>query len=192
MHLCADTLQALTAFITDVMSIFKPPVDTCVYLLYFPRQSNLTVWQIHPQAQENANQCIHASTKKWHHVLVPWMRLDEYYFNQISIASIDEDIFRKIPEVGTAPDMVNDDLPSNLDYLDASFGTAAGLRELRDDDLDEFDPADAGRVTPTQSALQLGVISNVGGETIKVFRPFNIVENYFDTLQPDPSGGDSE
>lgn len=120
------------------------------------------------------------------------MRLNKHHFNQISIASIDEDIFRKVPEVGPAPDMVNDDLPSNLDYLDASFGTAAGLRELRDDDLDEFDLEDAGRVTPTQSALQLGVISNVGGETIKILSPFNIVENHFDTLLPDSSGGGSE
>lgn len=119
------------------------------------------------------------------------MRLNEQHFNQIFVASIDEDIFRKVPEVGPAPDMVNDDLPSNLDYLDASFGTAAGLRELRDDDLDEFDLEDAGRVTPTQNALQLGVISNVGGETIKILRPFNVVGNHFDTLLPDPSSDDS-
>ena len=117
--------------------------------------------------------------------------MNEHELN-IPIASVDEHIFRRIPEVGPAPDMINDDLPSNLDYLDASFGTAAGLRELRDDDLDEFDLEDAGRVTPTQSALQLGIISNVGGETIKILRPFDIVENHFDTLVPDSAGGDSE
>ena len=112
----------------------------------------------------------------------------------VFLASVDEHAFRRIPDVGSAPDMINDDLPSNLDYLDASFGTAAGLRELRDDDLDEFDPEDSetGRVTPTQSSQQVGVISNVGGETIKMLRPLNIVEHHFDTLPPDSAGGNSE
>ena len=90
--------------------------------------------------------------------------------------------------------MINDDLPSNLDYLDASFGTAAGLRELRDDDLDEFDlkEAESGRVTPTQVSQQLGITSNVGGETIKLLAPLNIIEHHFDTLPPDSAGGKSE
>lgn len=90
--------------------------------------------------------------------------------------------------------MISDDLPSNLDYLDASFGTAAGLRELRDDDLDEFDLDDAetGRVTPTQASQQVGIISNVGGETIKMLRPLKIIEHHFDILPPDSSGGNSE
>lgn len=90
--------------------------------------------------------------------------------------------------------MINDDLPANLDYLDESFGAAAGLRELRDDDLDEFDLEDAekGRVTPTQGAPQLGIISNVGGETIKLLQPLDIVDNYFDTLPPESASGSSE
>jgi hypothetical protein len=114
--------------------------------------------------------------------------------SMVILASVDEHAFRRVPDVGSAPDMINDDLPSNLDYLDASFGTAAGLRELRDDDLDEFDPEDSetGRVTPTQGSQQVGVISNVGGETIKLLRPLNIVEHYFDTLPPDSAGGNSE
>jgi autophagy-related protein 2 len=110
------------------------------------------------------------------------------------LSSVDEHAFRRVPEVGPAPDMIYDDLPSNLDYLDASFGTAAGLRELRDDDLDEFDPEDAesGRVTPTQGSQQLGITSNGGGETIKMLRPLNIVEHHFETLPPDSAGGNSE
>ena len=112
----------------------------------------------------------------------------------ILLASVDEHTFRRVPDVGPAPDMINDDLPSNLDYLDASFGTAAGLRELRDDDLDEFDLEDAetGRVTPTQDSQQVGVISNVGGETIKMLRPLHIVEHHFDTLPTDSADGNSE
>lgn len=89
--------------------------------------------------------------------------------------------------------MISDDLPANLDYLDASFGTAAGLRELRDDDLDEFDleEAETGRTTPTLVEPQIGIISNVGGETIKILRPLNIVENHFDTLPPDSANDNS-
>jgi autophagy-related protein 2 len=79
--------------------------------------------------------------------------------------------------------MINDDLPSNLDYLDASFGTAAGFRELRDEDLDEFDVKDI----PTSGISSAGIVSSVGGETIRVLgeRGIHIVEHYFDTLPPD-------
>lgn len=89
--------------------------------------------------------------------------------------------------------MINDDLPVNLDYLDESFGAAAGLRELRDDDLDEFnlDEAETGRMTPTLVEPQIGIISNIGGETIKMIRPLKIVENHFDTLPPDSANVNS-
>ena len=53
-------------------------------------------------------------------------------------ASVEDLAFKKMPEVGPAPDMIFDDLPTNLDYLDESFGAAAGLRELVDEDLDQF------------------------------------------------------
>jgi autophagy-related protein 2 len=91
--------------------------------------------------------------------------------------------------------MIYDDLPTNLDYLDESFGTAAGLRELRDDDLDEFDigETNVGRGTSI-GAQQTGIISKVGGETIKIFRPegIRITENYFDALPPDTAQETSE
>lgn len=95
-----------------------------------------------------------------------------------------------MPEVGAAPDMINDDLPSNLDYLDASFGTAAGFRELRDEDLDEFDVEDI----PISGGSSAGVISSVGGETIRVSSEggIHIVEHYFDTLPPDSADDSSQ
>jgi autophagy-related protein 2 len=90
--------------------------------------------------------------------------------------------------------MINDDLPTNLDYLDESFGTAAGLRELRDDDLDDFDTKEQeiGQMTPTTSAAQLGIISKIGGETIKILRPegIQIIDNYFDYLPSESTHGD--
>lgn len=89
--------------------------------------------------------------------------------------------------------MIYDDLPANLDYLDESFGTAAGLRELRDDDLDEFglEETKTGRTTPTLVEPQIGIISNIGGETIKMIRPLKVVENHFDTLPPDSTNDNS-
>lgn len=80
--------------------------------------------------------------------------------------------------------MISDDLPANQDYLDASFGAAAGLRELRDDDLEDFDMEErSGRNTPVIG--QLGVVSNVGGETVRILKPFCFVEHHFDTISPD-------
>jgi autophagy-related protein 2 len=111
------------------------------------------------------------------------------------LASVDEHAFKRVPEVGTTPDMISDDLPSNLDYLDESFGAAAGLRELRDDDLDEFDIEETEiSVTTSPTGQQTGIISKIGGETIKILYPdgIHIVENHFDTLQPDSPEGDNK
>jgi autophagy-related protein 2 len=88
-----------------------------------------------------------------------------------------------MPEVGPAPDMINDDLPTNLEYLDESFGAAAGLRELSDD---EFDVEEAGlnRATSTAGNSVSGIVSRVGGETIKMLRSggIRILHDFFDTL----------
>lgn len=83
--------------------------------------------------------------------------------------------------------MIYDDLPSNLDYLDESFGAAGGLRELRDDDLDEFD----GHEVDTSFVDDPNIVSKVGGETIKVFETqgLEVVENYFLSIPPDTSRG---
>ncbi|THH20691.1 hypothetical protein EW146_g715 [Bondarzewia mesenterica] len=106
------------------------------------------------------------------------------YSHRALMASIDEQAFHRLPEVGAAPDMINDDLPSNLEYLDSSFGAAAGLREFADEDLEDFSEGD---VLPDSSAAMSGgqgLISKVGGETIRLLRPegIRIVENYLDTL----------
>jgi autophagy-related protein 2 len=101
--------------------------------------------------------------------------------------SIDQHAFQGIPEVGAAPDMINDDLPSNADYLDVSFGAAAGLRELDDDDLDMDDSSQSKQMSsanlPSYPADK-GVICSVGGETIKVLdgNGLHAIENFFNTL----------
>lgn len=104
------------------------------------------------------------------------------FFTNITIASLDEFAFRHtIPEVGAAPDLITDNLPSNLDYLDESFSTTAGLREFDDEDLDDFYTND------TATGDQTGVISTYGGETIRLFDPTGLhtIENYFETLPPE-------
>ncbi len=89
--------------------------------------------------------------------------------------------------------MIYDDLPTNLDYLDESFSAAAGLRELRDDDLEDFDNEGTDE-TQIPDDQRVGIVSKVGGETIKMLRPEGIhpVEHYFDNLQPEPMDGNME
>ena len=106
----------------------------------------------------------------------------------ISPDSIDQHAFQSIPEVGAAPDMIYDDLPSNPDYLDVSFGAAAGLRELDDDDDLDMDHSSQSKQMgsthlPSYPADK-GVISSVGGETIKLLdlSGLHAVENFFNTL----------
>ncbi|KAL1747537.1 hypothetical protein HDZ31DRAFT_31736 [Schizophyllum fasciatum] len=104
-----------------------------------------------------------------------------------SALSIDEKAYKQVPELGPAPDLIIDDLPTNPDYLDESFGAAAGFRELRDDDLEDFNDEAEEIPVYTPSGSQAGVIARAGGETIKILRPegINVVENYFDTLPPE-------
>lgn len=85
--------------------------------------------------------------------------------------------------------MIDDDLPSNLDYLDQSFSASAGLTALDDDEDDEFYPED-----PAQLANQLGVVATHGGETIRLLDPkgLKIIEHHFDALPPDSADESSQ
>ncbi|KAJ6502482.1 hypothetical protein C8R45DRAFT_818480 [Mycena sanguinolenta] len=156
LHLCADSLTAVTEFANDLVSSFKPVNEHD--FIPNPKPEPAVVSQ--PRSHESL------------------------------MASVDDLAFKKVPQVGPAPDMINDDLPTNLDYLDESFGTAAGLRELRDEDLDDFDVDDSLDIN-SQAVGAAGIVSKVGGETIKMLRPdgLRIVEHYFDTLPPDTSHG---
>lgn len=80
--------------------------------------------------------------------------------------------------------MIEDDLPTNPDYLDESFGAAAGLREIDDDEFGESDVE-----SPISNSFEdVSSAHAHGGETIRMLRPegLRIVENYFETLAPDP------
>jgi autophagy-related protein 2 len=152
LHLCADTMSAISAFISDLVVLFNPPPE-------------------------------HQSPKRKRKPMV----ISEQQQNPGGIMSSVGDLaFKKVPEIGPAPDMIFDDLPRNLDYLDESFGAAGGLRELRDEDLDEFN--DDEEVFPISSGDDDfdGVVSRVGGETIRMLRPegLQIIDNHFDNLPP--------
>ncbi|KAI0721077.1 hypothetical protein C8T65DRAFT_601842 [Cerioporus squamosus] len=153
LHMCADTMGALGAFIGDLSSAFKPP----------------------------ATESSEPKTKR-----EPANVSEKPPSSRGLLASLDEQAFRRLPEVGAAPDMIEDDLPTNPDYLDEHFGAAAGLRELSDDEFEESDP-DSPSVVPGVET-PAGVTSAFGGETIRMLHPegIHVIENYFDTLPPDP------
>ncbi|TBU50794.1 hypothetical protein BD309DRAFT_907025 [Dichomitus squalens] len=103
------------------------------------------------------------------------------------LASLDEQAFRRLPEVGAAPDMIEDDLPTNADYLDEHFGAAAGLRDFSDEEFEVSD-LEGSYVQSAPIGGAKSPSSTFGGETIRMLRPegLRIVENYFETLPPDP------
>ncbi|KAI0345175.1 hypothetical protein BDW22DRAFT_1370943 [Trametopsis cervina] len=153
LHLCADTGTALGGFIGDFSTVFASPTESSPA----------------PVKPKKVNSVEIAPDQRGKRDLT---------------ASLDEHAFRRtIPQVGAAPDMVDDDLPTNLDYLDDSFSATAGLRELDDDDLDEF----SAEEVPVNITDHTGLLSAYGGETIRLFDPqgLKIVENYFETLPPE-------
>lgn len=188
-HLCADSLGAVTAFVDDLSSVFKSEkgdpyvLDSshCARHLMFVEPSNR---KENPQYFQSG---LRLAQVLWVKLLITSQKPSFSIFQ----ASVDELAFKKMPEVGPAPDMINDDLPTNLEYLDESFGAAAGLRELSDDDLEgfEIEETDLDKVTTSAAAggSVPGIVSRVGGETIKMLRSegVHIVDNFFDTLPLD-------
>lgn len=106
------------------------------------------------------------------------------------LASVEDLTFKRMPEVGPAPDMINDDLPTNMYYLDGSFGPAAGLREIVDDDLDGFETGDVIDTDSDDPSL----ISKIGGETIKILdvKGLEAVDDYFLNIPPEKTSRPSE
>jgi autophagy-related protein 2 len=108
------------------------------------------------------------------------------------LASVEDFAFKVAPEIGPSGDLIQDDLPTNLDYLDESFGSAAGLRELREEDLDEFDDDEENGTQGVPD--DPSTVSKIGGETIKIFESDGLeaVEGYFLSIPPDTSQGSSQ
>lgn len=110
---------------------------------------------------------------------------------RLYIASVEDIAFQRPPEIGPAPDMIYDDLPNNRDYLDESFGAAAGLREFSDDELEDLDDnngddSEAKNMIPTE--VGPNGVSNYNGETIKVHSEgINMIEEYYDNVPAEQS-----
>lgn len=104
--------------------------------------------------------------------------------NENLLASLDEEAFSRLPSLGPTADMINDDLPTNPDYLDVSYGTAGGLREIDDNDLLDFENEPKINVG--------GVISNFGGETVRMLndKGITIIDQFFENIVPEPADVD--
>ncbi|KAJ3809145.1 hypothetical protein F5876DRAFT_44505 [Lentinula aff. lateritia] len=151
LHLCADTMSAISVFISDLVTALNP---TSEHQTPKPKRKPMVI----SEEQHNARGIM---------------------------SSVDNFAFKKLPEIGPAPDMIYDDLPRNPDYLDESFGAAGGFRELREEDLNDFDDGEV-LSTPSSDEDINGVVSRLGGETIRILRPegLQLVESHFDNLPP--------
>jgi len=79
--------------------------------------------------------------------------------------------------------MINDDLPTNPYYLDEDFGSAAGLRVLEDEDLDDFGVGGYSHATSVTG--ETDIVANVGGETVRIMKPIRPIEHFYDTIPPE-------
>ncbi|KZT09510.1 uncharacterized protein LAESUDRAFT_756466 [Laetiporus sulphureus 93-53] len=162
LHLCADTMTALAAFVSDISAAFAEPDVS--------REPSMN--------KRKAPMKLSESTSPSRGLL----------------SSLDEEAFRRLPEVGSAADMIEDDLPTNANYLDESFGAAAGLRELDDEEFNESATGQEGSYgVAGGGSQQFGRAFYTRNETIKMLRPerLRIIEHHFDTITPDSADGSS-
>lgn len=103
---------------------------------------------------------------------------------------MDDEAFRQLPDLTSGLDLVEDDLPRNLDYLDATSG-----RQTRSTDKA---PRESMRSWETEHdegdmAANSAFAAEVKGETIKVLvdGPVQLIDNYWDSL-PVLQQGDAE
>ncbi|WVW83423.1 hypothetical protein I302_105443 [Kwoniella bestiolae CBS 10118] len=97
--------------------------------------------------------------------------------------SIDEQAFNLIPDIVSGADMIEDDLPTNLDYLDRASRLASNQPTL--------DKATGESLRSWQTDDGEG---ELGGETIKILlnEGFDMDENYWDSLPVLNKGYDDE
>ncbi|GFZ46386.1 Autophagy-related protein 2 [Saitozyma sp. JCM 24511] len=95
-------------------------------------------------------------------------------------SSVDEEAFKRIPDIVSGADMIEDDLPTNLDYLDAATRHLAAALTM--------DRSTGETLRTWQTEGDRGDLDRfageVNGETIKILYnlPFDVEENYWDTL----------
>jgi autophagy-related protein 2 len=96
------------------------------------------------------------------------------------LSSVDEEAFKRIPDIVSGADMIEDDLPTNLDYLDAATRHSAAALTM--------DRSTGETLRTWQTEGDRGDLDRfageVNGETIKILYnlPFDVEENYWHTL----------
>lgn len=104
---------------------------------------------------------------------------------------MDDEAFRRLPDLISGLDLMEDDLPNNLDYLDSTAGRRVpaadaspqeGMQSWETEHDDTAAPADAH------------FAAEVKGETVKVLvdGPVDLIENYWDSLPTVRQGADDE
>lgn len=95
-------------------------------------------------------------------------------------ASVDENAFNRIPDMISGADLIEDDLPTNLDYLDhATRRIEVDKDRLTGESLRSWQATG-------ESDLDVRLNSEVNGETVKILydQPFEMDEGYWDRLSP--------
>ena len=93
---------------------------------------------------------------------------------------MDEDAFNRVPDMISGADLIEDDLPTNLDYLDH----AARHADIIPTDGSTGETLRSWQSTGEDDASDVRLTSEVNGETIKILHPepFEMDDDYWDTL----------
>lgn len=169
---CADTLSAFTTFTSSVTKELSP--DMCV--LTQCCNGHCLPSTVKRLLSPLPSASTHLTTKiSW----VTFILTQHRQFLIFSTVSLDEEAFSRLSGLGSTADMINDDLPTNADYLDVSYGAAGGFRELEETDLLDFETRSLSNVD--------GVISDFGGETVRILdaKKITVIENYFENIVPE-------
>ncbi len=94
----------------------------------------------------------------------------------------------------TPGDLINDEVPSNLDYLDEAFGTSGGVTALSDEEdfgaLSDEGPYGSSPSTPVDEPPETPPTANLRQETIDLLHPegVNIIEDFYENITPMEDG----
>ena len=94
-------------------------------------------------------------------------------------ASVDEEAFNRMPDITSGADLIEDDLPTNPDYLERSTKRASGLQnDQQQEILSSWQPGGHG------DDVDQSLSAELNGETIRILydQPLETEENYWDKL----------
>ena len=103
---------------------------------------------------------------------------------------MDDEAFRQLPDLTSGLDLVEDDLPNNLDYLDSTAARQVkGADAAHKEGMQSWETEHDEYAAPAESMFA----AEVKGETVKILvdGPVELVEHYWETL-PVLALGDNE